>query len=57
MCLDTDGNIVATAGWEESGPGPMIYVFSPRGRVLATHPVPADRPTNCSFGDADRKTL
>lgn len=57
MCLDTDGNIVATAGWEESGPGPMIYVFSPRGRVLATHPVPADRPTNCTFGDADRKTL
>ncbi len=57
MCLDTDGNIVATAGWEESGPGPMIYVFSPRGRVLATHPVPADRPTNCTFGDADRKSL
>ncbi len=57
MCLDTDGNIVATAGWEESGPGPMIYVFSPRGRVLATHSVPADRPTNCTFGDADRKTL
>lgn len=57
MCLDTDGNIVATAGWNESGPGPMIYVFSPSGRVLETHPVPVDRPTNCTFGDGDLRTL
>jgi gluconolactonase len=57
MCLDADGNIVATAGWEQSGPGPMIYVFAPSGRVLETHPVPADRPTNCTFGDADLQTL
>jgi gluconolactonase len=57
MCLDTEGNIIATAGWQESGPGPMIYVFAPNGRVLETHPVPVDRPTNCTFGDADLKTL
>lgn len=57
MCLDTDGNIVATAGWEVSGPGGMIYVFTPSGRVLETHPVPCDRPTNCTFGDADLRTL
>ncbi len=57
MCLDTDGNIVATAGWEVSGPGPMIYVFAPNGRVLETHPVPCNRPTNCTFGDADLRTL
>ena len=44
MCLDTEGNIVATAGWEVSGPGAMIYVFAPNGRVLETHPVPAERP-------------
>ena len=50
MCVDEEGNIVATAGWQESGPGPMIYVFTPTGRVLETHPVPADRPTNCAFG-------
>ncbi len=50
MCLDREGNVVATAGWQESGPGPMIYVFTSTGRVLATHPVPADRPTNCTFG-------
>jgi gluconolactonase len=57
MCLDADGNIVATAGWEVSGAGPMIYVFSPAGRVLETHRVPANRPTNCCFGGADMTTL
>ena len=57
MCLDVDGNIIATAGWADGGPGPMIYVFSPTGRVLETHPVPARMPTNCCFGDADMKTL
>ena len=57
MCLDADGNIVATAGWEVSGSGPMIYVFSPTGRVLETHPVPAIRPTNCCFGGPDLSTL
>lgn len=57
MCLDVEGNLVATAGWQESGPGPMIYVFSPTGRVLETHPVPTDRPTNCTFGGPDLRTL
>lgn len=57
MCLDSEGNIVATAGWAESGPGPMIYVFSPTGRVLATHPVPFDRPTNCTWGGPELSTL
>jgi gluconolactonase len=59
MCLDVEGNIVATAGWEQSGPGGMIYVFSPTGRVLSTHPTPApvNRPTNCAFGGPDMRTL
>ena len=57
MCLDTGGNIVATAGWRQSGPGPLIYVFSPTGQVLETHRVPEDRPTNCAFGEPDRSTL
>ena len=57
MCLDVDGNIVATNGWEVSGAGPMITVFSPTGRVLETHPVPANRPTNCCFGGPDMTTL
>jgi gluconolactonase len=57
MCLDVDGNIIATAGWADGGPGPMIYVFSPTGRVLETHPVPARMPTNCCFGGPSRTTL
>lgn len=57
MCWDADGCIVATAGWELSGPGGMIYVFETNGRVVETHPVPANRPTNCTFGGADLSTL
>ena len=57
MCFDVDGNIVATAGWPDGGPGPMIYVFSPTGRVLETHRVPARMPTNCCFGGPDLTTL
>ncbi len=57
MTLDMDGNIIVCAGWEQSGPGPLIYVFSPTGRVLETHPLRVDRPTNCCFGDADMRTL
>lgn len=58
MRLDVDGNIVATAGWEMGGPGPMIYVFAPSGEVLEQHPIPAaKRPTNCCFGDDDLQTL
>ena len=57
MCFDSEGNIIATAGWYEAGPGPMIYVFAPSGRVLETHPLPVDRPTNCTLGDADLSSL
>ena len=35
----------------------MIYVFSPQGRVLETHPLPDGTPTNCAFGDASLGTL
>ena len=57
MCFDSEGNILAVAGWEVSGPGGLIYVFSPQGRVLETHPTPCSRPTNCSWGDEDLQTL
>ena len=59
MCFDSEGNIVATAGLRLSGPGPMIYVFAPSGRVVETHTMPedSDRPTNCAFGDPDLGTL
>jgi gluconolactonase len=59
MCLDAEGNIVATCGWELGGPGPRIAVFSPNGQVLEEHPVPAPikRPTNCTFGGPDLRAL
>jgi gluconolactonase len=57
MCLDRDGNIVACAGWRQSGPGPLIYVFAPNGSVLETHLVPADRPNRCCFGGRDLDLL
>jgi gluconolactonase len=57
MRLDAEGNIVATAGWELGGPGPMVYVFSPSGDVLEAHPVPCRRPTNCAFGGEGRTAL
>lgn len=57
MVLDTEGNIIATAGATEGGPGPMIYVFSPSGEVIEQHPVPCNKPTNCTFGDAGLRTL
>ena len=40
MCLDSEGNIVGAAGNWVSGPGPMIYVWTPTGRVLETYPMP-----------------
>ena len=57
MCVDADGNIVAVAGWHKSGPGPLVVVFAPSGAVLASYPLPVDRPVNCAFGDADRRSL
>ena len=57
MCLDTDGNIVACGGWQRSGPGPLIHVFSPRGAVIESHPFPADSPNRCCFGGHELDTL
>jgi gluconolactonase len=57
MCLDREGNIVACAGWQRSGPGPLIQVLSPQGVVIASHPFPADLPNRCCFGGAALDTL
>lgn len=57
MTWDSEGCIIATAGWEVSGPGGMIYVFEQNGRVVETHPLPVNRPTNCTFGGDDLSTL
>ena len=58
MCLDTEGNIISPAGLSRSeGDPPAVHVISPSGEVLESHPLPADRPTNCTFGGADLSTL
>ncbi len=60
MCLDAEGNIWATAGNRiDGGPGPMIYVFSPDGKILERHmlPEPVVKPTNCAFGGPELDTL
>ena len=53
MTLSSDGLIVACTGWEISGPGGNITVFEPDGRIVAQHPTPAQRPTNCTFVGED----
>ena len=57
MCLDSEGSIVACAGWKKSGVGPMLYVVSPSGTILESHPAPADLPMRCAFGDAGLASL
>jgi len=57
MCMDADGNLVACAGWKQSGPGPLIYAITPRGRIVETYEFPGDQPTRCTFGGADLDTL
>jgi gluconolactonase len=56
MRTDAEGNIVASCGWSESGPGPRIGIFAPDGTVLEDHPTPIN-PTNCAFGDDDLRTI
>lgn len=53
MCIDARGNIIACGGWNKSGPGPLLYVFSPSGAVLETQPLPTELPMRVAFGDAD----
>jgi len=48
--VTADGLILAAAGWTTDGPGPLIYVFEDSGRVVATHPLQGDFPTNLCFG-------
>jgi gluconolactonase len=57
MCWDAEGNIVASCGWDRSGPGPRIAVFAPDGKVLEEHRLPAGNPSNCAFGGPGLDTL
>jgi gluconolactonase len=53
MCVDSEGNVLACAGWNRSGPGPRVYVFSARGALLESHELPCDVPMRIAFGDAN----
>jgi gluconolactonase len=53
MCVDSKGNLYATAGDKETG---GVYIFSPAGKKLAFIPTP-ETPTNCVFGGRERKML
>jgi gluconolactonase len=57
MCLDSEGNFIACAGWKKAGVGPNLYVISPSGTILETHPAPADMPMRVAFGDAGLGSL
>jgi gluconolactonase len=57
MCLDSEGNIVACAGWKKGGAGPMLYVITPQGTIIESHPAPTDLPMRCAFGDPDLGSL
>ena len=57
LCLDDNGCIVACGGGRDAGPGPMIYLFSPSGRLLGTQAFPGDAPVRCAFGGAARDEL
>jgi len=49
MKIDTEGNLFCT--------GPEgVWMFSPEGNLLDKIPLPQN-PSNCNWGDADRKTL
>ncbi|QQS38346.1 MAG: SMP-30/gluconolactonase/LRE family protein [Ignavibacteriales bacterium] len=49
MKIDESGNLFCT------GPG-GVWIFSPEGKLLDKISLPQN-PTNCNWGDADRKTL
>jgi gluconolactonase len=54
MCVDVRGNIYGAAGDGKTG---GIYVFHhDDGQQIAFIPIP-ETPTNCVFGDRDRKSL
>ena len=57
MCLDRQGNIVASGNLNTDNEGSAVYVYSPEGEVQDSHLVPVDQATNCGFGSHDLKSL
>jgi gluconolactonase len=64
MSIDSQGNLYASAGLHRTrGTSETldtkcgVYVISPKGALLAFHPIPEDTITNNAFGGPDMKTL
>lgn len=65
ISLDRDGRLYVAGGRNQPSPPHEtadkfkggIYVFSPDGKQLGFAPVGVDEVTNCTFGDADLRTL
>ena len=65
MTLDVKGRLFVAGGRNKPVPPYEtadkhkggVYVFSPKGKLLAFVHIPRDEVTNCAFGDADLKTL
>jgi len=57
ICLDADGNLIVCAGSSQAGPGSLIYIMSPTGRILETQAFPDDCPMRCAFGGKDMDEL
>ena len=53
ICIDAAGHLIVCAGADENGPGALIYVILPTGRVIETHVFPDGGPMRCAFGGAD----
>lgn len=52
LTVDEDGAI-----WVALWGGAAVNRYAPNGSLLATVPVPVERPTSCAFGGPDRATL
>ena len=52
LTVDEDGGI-----WVALWGGAAVNRYAPDGSLLATVPVPVERPTSCAFGGPDRATL
>jgi sugar lactone lactonase YvrE len=54
-----DGGAVDSDGcyWSAFYRGGRVVRFSPQGRLLEEHPLPAMCPTMCAFGGPDLRTL
>lgn len=52
LCVDSDG-CVWSARWD----GWCVARYDPQGKLMATLPMPVQRPTSCAFGGDEMKTL